>query len=486
MTTQLIRAYELRTDPNGPGIVGRYGVSYILTEPATVGGTTYPAGMPFHWEVSGVMVPDGGPAAALTAGEVAAVEALVLGGGDFNLTLLNFAIQDAYVIGATPPDYELDLTNIASLPAGVSATAVSLSSRGAYVSNANQVVRIALGTVLPALAATAWSAEVEYELDQAVTTAGNRAVLEFGGTTNNRHTLYIVQASEGTQTFGWANVSSLPGLDVKSGTAPATGLQRAGRMLTACSGTSAVMYAGALQAAAPTSLQAISGTLSLNLGGMVSLNSSYLSGWIKKARIWSSVVSAARCRAGTPIYADDITCWGDSLTQGSGASPASNNYPTNLALRMTRNVYNQGVSGESSTQILARFLAQADRVRNGVTVIWSGRNNPTVAATVVSDVQGMTSRLQDSRFVVLDVINKSDGTENAGSPAYNNIVAVNAALLAAFPNNYIPIRELLVAASGGENDAPAPDTTVDGLHLTSTWYDWVAGQVQSFITSKGW
>jgi lysophospholipase L1-like esterase len=426
-----------------------------------------------------------GASIGLSPAETLATKALVSGGG-ISQILRDYAIADSYVIGSTPPDYELDLTNITALPAGVSATAVSLSSRGAYVSSANQVVGIALGTVLPSLTATAWTAEVEFELDPTYTTASTRCVFEFGGATNNRHTMTIIQAAEGTQTFGWANVSSSPGLDVKSGTSPGSGLPRAGKMLSACSGTSAVMYAGAQQIAAPSSLQAVTGTLALNLGGIKSAPGSYLFGWIKKVRIWQSVVGAARRRARTPIYVDDLTCWGDSLTVGSGASPASANYPAHLARRMSRNVYGQGASGETSTQITARFLAATDRLRDGITVIWAGRNNPTVAATVLADVQAITTRLPDSRFVVMGVINKSDGTENSGSAAHTNIVAVNAALLAAYPSNYIAIRELLVAASGGENDAPAALATVDGLHLTSTWYDWVAGQVQSFITSKGW
>lgn len=81
MSTQLIKAAELRTTAGGSGIEGRYGVSYVLSEPATVGSKTYPAGTPFHWEASGTMVADGGPAAEFTDAEAAALQALVAGGG---------------------------------------------------------------------------------------------------------------------------------------------------------------------------------------------------------------------------------------------------------------------------------------------------------------------------------------------------------------------------------------------------------------------
>lgn len=51
----------------------------------------------------------------------------------------------------------------------------------------------------------------------------------------------------------------------------------------------------------------------------------------------------------------NISCIGDSLTYGYGASPGTNDYPSILqTLIPTKKVYNLGVSGESSDEILAR------------------------------------------------------------------------------------------------------------------------------------
>jgi hypothetical protein len=143
------------------------------------------------------------------------------------------------------------------------------------------------------------------------------------------------------------------------------------------------------------------------------------------------------------------------------------------------------VGGETSTQIKTRALADTIR-KDWTTVIWAGRNNYADLSTVVADVQAMVNNLSHSRFLVMSVINKADGTENSGSSAYSQIVALNGALQAAFPNNYLDIRSLIVSASGGGNDAPNATWTSDGLHLNNTGYSYVAGQVSSYLNAKAW
>ena len=51
---------------------------------------------------------------------------------------------------------------------------------------------------------------------------------------------------------------------------------------------------------------------------------------------------------------EDVACIGDSLTYGYGASPGSTDYPAVLAKLCGKTVYNLGVSGESTDEILAR------------------------------------------------------------------------------------------------------------------------------------
>lgn len=51
---------------------------------------------------------------------------------------------------------------------------------------------------------------------------------------------------------------------------------------------------------------------------------------------------------------ENVACTGDSLTYGYGANPGSTDYPTVLAGLCNKTIYNLGVSGESTDEILAR------------------------------------------------------------------------------------------------------------------------------------
>ena len=59
-------------------------------------------------------------------------------------------------------------------------------------------------------------------------------------------------------------------------------------------------------------------------------------------------------------YVTDIVAWGDSLTGGSGASAAATRYPSVAgdAYSPKREVSNQGIGGQTSTQIAARMGVQ--------------------------------------------------------------------------------------------------------------------------------
>jgi lysophospholipase L1-like esterase len=222
----------------------------------------------------------------------------------------------------------------------------------------------------------------------------------------------------------------------------------------------------------------------LSIGGGA-WNTSYFTGWIKRVQMLPAALSLTQV-VNLAAGAAPVACWGDSLTAGTGAS-VSTYYPE--LLRLSRyphsGVYNGGVGGETSTQIRVRQLADTIR-RDWTNVIWVGRNNFTDPAVVLADVRAMVANLTHNRFLIMSTINKADGTENAGSTNYNQIIAVNNALAAAYPGNYLDIRASLVAASGGTNDAPNNSWTADGLHLNGTGYAHVAGQVSAWLRAKQW
>lgn len=218
-------------------------------------------------------------------------------------------------------------------------------------------------------------------------------------------------------------------------------------------------------------------TLKLGGGGFA--------GWIKRVQIIPTVMSltAVNNAAAGPA---PLACWGDSLTFGTGASPTGN-YPFNLRFSRwpTSAVLNGGVGGDTSTQIRARMTVDTIHIP-WTTVFWAGRNNFADPATVMADIAAMVAYLGHRRFIVMSVINRADGTESTGSTAYNQIIALNAMLQAAYPLNYFDIRTMLVTASGGTGDAYSMAWSYDGLHLNNTGYAYVAQACGAELRKRGW
>ena len=191
-----------------------------------------------------------------------------------------------------------------------------------------------------------------------------------------------------------------------------------------------------------------------------------------------------------------IATWGDSLTNGTGASVAGTRYPAVLGTLFDpdRTVYNGGVGGETSTQIRARMVADTTYNYRCV-VLWAGRNNYTDTQTVLDDLAAMVAHVGSGRYVVMTVLNGEYANEYAGGVAYRQIVDLNAAIMALYPANYIDIRTQLVAAydSGSPQDVtdnghdiPPASLRSDNIHLNDAGYAIVADRVFNFITAHGW
>lgn len=180
-----------------------------------------------------------------------------------------------------------------------------------------------------------------------------------------------------------------------------------------------------------------------------------------------------------PAKDGGVDIWGDSLVQSSAGGVAeADRWPQRLGTLFSprRVACNWGVGGERSDQIAARQLVYPAGKIQG---IWAGRNDVsqgTPQATTLAQIASMVAHVGDTRFFVLSVIAKTDGTEPAGSAPRDAILALNAALAAAYPANFISVFTAL--------DDPALRN--DGLHLTVAGQRIVEAAVFQFLTTKEW
>ena len=262
----------------------------------------------------------------------------------------------------------------------------------------------------------------------------------------------------------------------------------------------------------------------------------------------------------------EIIAWGDSWTSGVGASDG-NSFPEQLAVLTGRSVFNAGVSGQTSDQIVARqgsapalltlpndtipeagpvavadqstfpvtaegpgpitgtlsgvhgtlslasglvftrefpgnpvsvaalssFNPDAFDSRSVINVFWIGGNNFFNPDGVKADIASAVGFLSTGKFVVLGILNA--GSEPAGTPSYDEIVQLNADLAAAYPDNFIDARSILVEGYDPANpadvldhanDVPPTSLRNDDQHPNDMGYALIAAQVATFIQGHAW
>jgi lysophospholipase L1-like esterase len=184
-----------------------------------------------------------------------------------------------------------------------------------------------------------------------------------------------------------------------------------------------------------------------------------------------------------PLRHSPIICWGDSLTAGVGVS-FGRSYPRILQSVMGGDILNEGVGGETSTQIKNRFLAASRNYPRPFAIIWAGRNNVENEKAVESDIAAMVSSLPaDSRYLVVGIINGDLPKDHRGEEDYNHIIAINTHLLSVYGDRYVAIRERLVALYDKRQPDDMRDYDLDiipsslrsdGIHLNDKGYALVA------------
>ena len=128
-----------------------------------------------------------------------------------------------------------------------------------------------------------------------------------------------------------------------------------------------------------------------------------------------------------------------------------------------------------------------------INVFWMGDNNFFDPEGVKSDIAKAVAFLSTGKFIVLGLLNA--GSEPRGSPSYDQITQLNTDLAAAYPDNFLDIRTILVASydpsspqdiADHGNDVPPASLRNDDQHPNEAGYAIVAQRVAGIIRAKGW
>lgn len=197
---------------------------------------------------------------------------------------------------------------------------------------------------------------------------------------------------------------------------------------------------------------------------------------------------------------DAIVVWGDSLMGTTGASSADTSWPYLLrtelgagvdGLGKPRCIINRSVGGNTSPQILTRFLAEP-HLWQFTSFFNAGQNDGAGGEDTLANLRSMVSRLPHSRFGVMTVpVLPGDGA--GGNFTRKN--ALNTAILAAFPDNVIDWHAHLRAFGG---DGGGTDTSniaaghvptsalADGTHHSDKGHKLDKEIARTFVEQRGW
>jgi hypothetical protein len=139
-------------------------------------------------------------------------------------------------------------------------------------------------------------------------------------------------------------------------------------------------------------------------------------------------------------------------------------------------------AGSTWTPVLGTML-------NGLNVIWVGRNDIGVntSSQIVANIQAIINILPSpKRYLVLSITNGDVPAEWSGGATYTEIMNDNAALQAAFPNNYLDVRTPLVASYNTSGSWATQDAIDNGHDVPPASHRAVFGPVpMAAVTTTG-
>ncbi|MBY5821499.1 SGNH/GDSL hydrolase family protein [Rhizobium leguminosarum] len=190
----------------------------------------------------------------------------------------------------------------------------------------------------------------------------------------------------------------------------------------------------------------------------------------------------------------NIVAFGDSFTELAYLTDPSEKWTNIVAARLGRLVANAGIGGQTSTQVCDRSIADQNNF-DRAHVFFCGTNGPDAGHTVLGDIQAAVAAMPaGTKFLVLPSFNSSN--EPVGSAGYINKMANNAAVAAAFPDNWLDIRSMIIAlqapgqpyqdGTAYADDVISAALRADGLHLNALGVSLYAGFIGDWIIAEGW
>ena len=195
----------------------------------------------------------------------------------------------------------------------------------------------------------------------------------------------------------------------------------------------------------------------------------------------------------------DIACFGDSLTNGAGAS-AGNNYPGVLdrdKYDYERAVFNGGYNGGTSTVIKGVFDANTAQ-HPAVRIIWAGNNNPEAGEQETrarEDVAYMLATNPHPRYLVIgNICGKWGVNYEAGGAVWENIAARNTYWAGLHGAKFLDVFTVLRSSGNGgtQDNADVAKGSVptslcsDEIHLNDAGYAVVANAVFAKLLELGY
>lgn len=175
----------------------------------------------------------------------------------------------------------------------------------------------------------------------------------------------------------------------------------------------------------------------------------------------------------SPLHQDDVVvAFGDSLTQGTGAT-ANNDYPSVLQQITGLKVVNAGVPGEETSQGLARINETLEKYQPKLVLLCFGGNDlirKRPDATIKENLKQIIQAIQHAHSEVVLIAVPRPGLWLSVPDFYNELGE----------ELQVPVENSALPKLLGDRDMKS-----DAIHLNDAGYKQLAQDVSAFLQKQG-